>query len=74
MWDDRVTPKYSLGNSHFFMVYGQEDVFPTHTFVPSLQLSQFVQDKECLVTQQRLKMLLWLEEYREKYKNKLMQH
>jgi hypothetical protein len=72
LWDYRITPKYSIGNSPLFLVYGKEDVFPKHTFVPYLQLSQSVQDKKCLVIQQRLNMLLWLEEDREKSKKKLM--
>jgi hypothetical protein len=74
LWDDRVTPKDSLGNSPFFLVYGQEVILPTHTFLPSLQLAQSVQDKECPVMQQRLNMLLKLEEEREKSKKKLVQH
>jgi len=49
MWDDRVTPKASLGNHPFFIFYGQEDILPTHTFLPSLQLAQSIQDKECLI-------------------------
>jgi hypothetical protein len=69
-----VTPKSSLGNSPFFLVYRQEETLPTHTFLPSLQLSQSVQDKECPVMQQRLNMLLKLEEDREKSKKNLMQH
>jgi hypothetical protein len=63
-----------LGNSPFFLVYGQEAILPTHTFLPSLQLAQSVQDKECLVMYQRMNMLLKLEEEREKYKRNLMQH
>jgi len=45
IWVDRVTPKDSLGNSPFFLVYGHESILPTHTFLPSLQLAQSVQDK-----------------------------
>jgi hypothetical protein len=67
IWVDRVTPKSYLGNSPFFLVYGKESIFPTHTFLPSLQLAQFVQDKEFLVMQQSLSMLLKLKEEREKY-------
>jgi hypothetical protein len=68
LWVDRVTPKYSLGNSPFFLVYGHEVIFPTHTFLPSLQLSQSVQEEECPIMQQRLNTLLKLEEERENIK------
>jgi hypothetical protein len=68
LWADKVTPGASLGNSPFFLVYGKEVVLPTHTFLPSLKLAQSVQDKECPVMQQRLNMLLKLEEEREKSK------
>jgi hypothetical protein len=56
------------------LVYGQEVILPTHTFLPSLQLAQSFQDKECPVMQQRLNMLLKLEEEREKSKRKLVKH
>jgi hypothetical protein len=39
LWADRVMIKTSLGNSPFFLVYGQEATLPTHTFLPSLWLS-----------------------------------
>jgi hypothetical protein len=74
LWADRVTIKTSLGNSPFFLVYGQEATLPTHTFLPSLQLALSVQDEECPVMQQRLNMLLKLEEERENSKQNLMQH
>jgi hypothetical protein len=56
------------------VVYGQEATFPTHTFFPSLQLAQSIQDIQCPVMQQRLNMLLKLEEDREKDKKNLTQH
>jgi hypothetical protein len=74
LWDDRVTPKSSIGNSPFFLVYGQEATFPTHTFLPSLQLAQSVQDQACPVMQERLNMILKLEEEREKSKMNLIHH
>ena len=36
---DRVTPKATINNSPFFLVYGQDSILPTHIFLPSLQLS-----------------------------------
>jgi len=39
-----------------------------------MKLAQSVQDKECPVMQQRLNMLIKLEEEREKSKRKFVQH
>jgi hypothetical protein len=74
LWDDRVTPKSSIGNSPFFLVYGQEATVSTHTFLPALQLAQSSQDEACPVMQERLNMLLKLEEEREKAKMNLTHH
>ena len=41
LWDRKVTPKATIGNSPFFLVYGKEAILP-HLFFPSLQLSQSV--------------------------------
>jgi len=43
LWEDRVTPKQSLGTSPFFLTYGFEAILPPNMFFPSLQLAQFVQ-------------------------------
>ena len=43
LWDDRITPKASIKNSPFFLVYGPKTILPTHIFFPSLQLSRSVQ-------------------------------
>jgi hypothetical protein len=56
------------------LVYGQEAIVPTHTFLPSLKLAQSVKDKACSVMQERLNMLLKLEEEREKSNMNLTQH
>jgi hypothetical protein len=47
LWDDRVTPKTTIGNSPFFLVYGREAILPPNVFLPSLQLSKKVQEEEC---------------------------
>jgi hypothetical protein len=47
LWADRVTPKASVGNSPFFLIYGREAILPPHVLLPSLQLSQKVQEEEC---------------------------
>jgi hypothetical protein len=44
LWADRVTPKAAIGNSPFFLVYGREAILPPHILLPSLQLSQKVQE------------------------------
>jgi hypothetical protein len=47
LWVDRVTPKYSIGNSPLFLVYGRDVILPSHVLLPSLQFSQKVQEEEC---------------------------
>jgi hypothetical protein len=34
LWADRVTPKASVGNSPFFLVYGREAIFPRMFYFP----------------------------------------
>jgi hypothetical protein len=74
LWDDRVTPKASIGNSPFFLIYGREAILPPHVFLPSLQLSQKVQEEECPPLENRINALLKLEEVRTQAKQKLDQH
>jgi hypothetical protein len=47
LWADRVTPKSAIGNSPFFLIYGREAILPPHILLPSLQLSQKVQEEDC---------------------------
>jgi hypothetical protein len=47
LWADRVTPKATIGNSPFFLVYGREAILPPHILLPSLQLSQKFQEEDC---------------------------
>jgi transposase InsO family protein len=47
LWADRVTPKAVVGNSPFFLFYGREAILPPHILLPSLQLSQKVQEEDC---------------------------
>jgi hypothetical protein len=47
LWDDRVMPKDIVGNSPFFLVYGKEVILPPHILLPSLQLSQKIQEEDC---------------------------
>ena len=62
IWADRITPKDSIKSSPFFLVYGQEAILPTHIFLPSLQLSQSVQETKCPIMQCMINVLLHLEE------------
>ena len=74
LWDDRVTPKESIGNSPYFLVYGQEAILPNELYLPSLQLAQDSQGQPSSVIQQRIDTLLMLEEEREKDKSRFMAH
>jgi hypothetical protein len=40
LWADRVMPKEAVGNSPYFLVYGQEAILPNRIYLPSLQLAQ----------------------------------
>jgi len=71
---NRVTPKVVIGNSPFFLVYGGEVILPPHIFLPSLQLSQIVQEIKSSTMEDRINALLKLEEQRQKAKTKLNQH
>jgi ribonuclease HI/transposase InsO family protein len=74
LWADRVTPKAAVGNSPFFLVYGREAILPPHVLLPSLQLSQRVQEEECPPLENRINALMKLEEVRTQAKYKLNQH
>jgi hypothetical protein len=62
LWDDRVTPKASVCNSPFFLIYIREAILPPHVLLPSLQLSQKVQEEECPPIESQINSLLKLEE------------
>jgi len=68
LWADRVTPKSSVGNSPFFSVYRMEAILPPNLFLPSLHLARAVQETECSAIEERINMLLKLEEERENAK------
>jgi transposase InsO family protein len=74
LWADRVTPKAAIGNSPFFLVYGREAILPPHVLLPSLQLSQKVQEEECPPLESHINALMKLEEVRTQAKHKLDQH
>jgi hypothetical protein len=66
-----VTPKDAIGNSPFFLVYGREAILPPHVLLPSLQLSQKVQEEECPPLQSRINALIKLDEVGTQAKRKL---
>eukprot|EP00253_Pinus_taeda_P031038 PITA_31038 len=74
LWADRVTPKVALGNSPYFLVYGQEAILPPNVTLPSLQLSQASRGTPSALLQKRINQLVRLEELREKAKNKFINH
>jgi hypothetical protein len=74
LWADCVTPKASIGTSPYFLVYGKEVVLPSNIYLPSLQLTQQSQGRECPVIQSRIDTLLNLEEICDKTKSKFEAH
>jgi hypothetical protein len=74
IWVDRVTPKIVVGNSPFFLIYNRELILPPHLLLPSLQLSQKVQEEDYPPLESRINALLKLEEMRAQAKWKLYQH
>ena len=69
-----MTLKTVVGNSPFFLVYDREVILPPHVLLPSLQLSQKVQEEDCPPLESQINALLKLEEVRAQAKRKLDQH
>ena len=69
-----MTPKTVVGNSPFFLIYGREEILPPHVLLPSLQLSQKVQEEDCPPLESRINALLKLEEVRTRTKQSLDHH
>jgi len=74
LWADRVTLKVALGNSPYFLVYGQETILPPNVTLPSLQLSQASKGIPSTLLQKRINQLVRLEELRDKARNKFRNH
>jgi hypothetical protein len=74
LWADRVTSKESIGNSPYFLVYGQESILPNELYLPSIQLAQDSIEDPSSFIQQRIDTLLMLEEEREKEKSNFITH
>eukprot|EP00253_Pinus_taeda_P031745 PITA_31745 len=71
---DRVTLKVALGNSPYFLVYGQEAVLPPNIALPSLQLSQASRGTPSTPLQERIDQLMKLEELRDRARIKFKSH
>jgi hypothetical protein len=67
-------PKEVVGNSPYFLVYGQEAILPNGIYLPSLQLAQDSNEEPSLAMQHRFETLLMLEEQREKARSKFLAH
>jgi hypothetical protein len=74
LWEDRVTPKSSIGTSPYFLIYGKEAILPPNIFFPSLQLTNNHVGEVTLVIQKRINTLIKLEEDRAKAKTKFDAH
>eukprot|EP00253_Pinus_taeda_P021678 PITA_21678 len=74
LWVDRVTPKVALGNSPYFLIYGQKAILPPNVALPSLHLSQASRGTPSALLQERINQLVRLEELRDKAKNKFRNH
>ena len=74
LWADRVTPKEDIGNSPYFLVYGQEAILPNGLYLSSLQLAQDSNEEPSSAMQQWINTLCMLEEEREKDKSKFLAH
>ena len=67
LWEDQITPKVSIRNYHYFLVYSKEYVLSSNLLLPSLQLAQSLShDDGSSPLQIRIDTLLKLEEERER--------
>lgn len=66
LWVDRITPKRSVGNSPFMLVYGREARLPISLEFPSLELAHQLELIEDDVMSVRMVELMELEEKRNK--------
>ena len=70
LWDDRVTPKTSLGVSSYTLVYGKEAILPPNIMLPSSVIAQESRGSDNEVLQIRIYNLLKAEESRSKAKER----
>ena len=70
LWEDKVTPKNSLGVSPYTMVYGKEVILPPNILIPPSQLAQASRGSSSEVLQACINTFLKLEESRVKSKER----
>ena len=70
LWDDRVTPKNSLGVSPYTLVYGKEAVLPPNILFPSSIIAQESRGTDNEILQIRIYNLLKSKESRYKAKER----
>ena len=73
LWDDRVTPKNSLGVSPYTLVYGKEAILPPNIMLPSSIIAQESRGTDNEILQLRIYNLLKAEESRSKAKERFKQ-
>ena len=66
LWDDRFTPKNSLGVSPYTLVYGKEAILPPNIMLPSSIIAQESRGTDNESLQLRIYNLLKVEESRSK--------
>ena len=64
LWDDRLTPKNSLGVSPYTLVYGKEDTLPPNIMLPSSIIAQESRGIDNEILQIRIYNILKAEESR----------
>ena len=62
LWDDRVTPRISLGTSPYFLVYGKEAILPLNIYLSSLHLAQSSHGRSSNLLETRIDILFKLKE------------
>ncbi|KAH9311647.1 hypothetical protein KI387_026682, partial [Taxus chinensis] len=65
LWADKTTPKRSIGNSPYKLVYGKEVVLPISLELPALELMKQLELSEFKPMEARYVELMELEEIRE---------
>eukprot|EP00253_Pinus_taeda_P028047 PITA_28047 len=74
LWADQITKKASIGTSPSNLVYGKEEVLPTHLAIPSLSLVQYIDEVPTSSLQLRQMEIIKLEEQREQAKRTHAHH
>lgn len=73
LWADRIRTKNALGISPYFLVYGQDPVFPMQLRIPTLRfIQEYMEDTDAI--QARLTQLMNLEEKRDQALEKFAKH